>query len=174
MTDKIVSGKVAVLMGSDSDWSAMQSAVDVLAEFDIAYDVHVMSAHRTPGVVQEFAEKAEENGFSVIIAGAGMSAALPGVVAAHTTLPVIGVPVEAGALHGVDALLSVAQMPPGIAVAAVGIGSSGARNAGILAVQMMAMSDKKLADEVKKYRSKMAESVDKRNQILRRQLGLQG
>ena len=151
--------KVAVLMGSDSDLPKIQKAVDILKDFQVPCTVRVMSAHRTPDVVREFAESAEANGIEVILAAAGGAAHLAGVVAAHTILPVVGIPVEGGALHGLDALLSTVQMPGGIAVAAVGIGSGGATNAGLLAVQILARQDPALRAALVAYRAKRAEQV---------------
>ena len=135
--------KVAILMGSDSDFGVMSKAVSVLKEFDIPVEVHVYSAHRTPEKVAEFASNAKDNGFGVIIAGAGMAAALAGVVAGHTTLPVIGVPLKSNALEGVDALLSTVMMPSGIPVATVAI--DGSKNAAYLAAQILAVGDEEHA-----------------------------
>jgi len=137
--------RVAVVFGSDSDWSVMEKCVKQLAEFGEAAFVEVMSAHRNPERVHSFASDAETNGFEVIIAGAGMSAALAGTIAAKTTLPVIGVPLASGTLQGIDALLSTVQMPPGVPVAGTGIGVAGAKNAALLAVQIIARKDEKLA-----------------------------
>ena len=130
-----MSALVAVIMGSDSDWSVMSAAAEALAEFDIPHEAHVVSAHRTPLGMVEYAQQAAGRGLKVIIAGAGMSAALPGVAAAHSDLPVIGVPILGKALGGLDALLSAVQMPPGIPVACVAI--DGAKNAGILAARII-------------------------------------
>ena len=133
--------KVALLMGSNSDLPKIQSCIDTLKKLDIPCVVRVMSAHRTPELVAEFTEAAADNGFGVIIAAAGGAAHLAGAVAAHTQLPVIGIPVEGGALHGLDALLATVQMPGGIPVATVGIGSGGATNAALLAAQILGVSD---------------------------------
>jgi 5-(carboxyamino)imidazole ribonucleotide mutase len=133
--------KVALLMGSNSDLPKIQSCIDTLKKLDIECVVRIMSAHRTPELVAEFTESAADNGFGVIIAAAGGAAHLAGTVAAHTMLPVIGIPVEGGALHGLDALLATVQMPGGIPVATVGIGSGGATNAALLAAQILAVSD---------------------------------
>ena len=133
--------KVALLMGSNSDLPKIQSCIDTLKKLEIECVVRVMSAHRTPELVAEFTESAIDNGFGVIIAAAGGAAHLAGAVAAHTILPVIGIPVEGGALHGLDALLATVQMPGGIPVATVGIGSGGATNAALLAAQILAVSD---------------------------------
>ena len=149
--------KVAILMGSDSDFGVMSKAVSVLKEFGIPVEVHVYSAHRTPEKVAEFATNAKDNGFGVIIAGAGMAAALAGVVAGHTTLPVIGVPLKSNALEGVDALLSTVMMPSGIPVATVAI--DGSKNAAYLAAQILAIGDEELAKKVLEYRQKQSAAV---------------
>ena len=149
--------KVAILMGSDSDFSVMSKAVSVLKEFEIPVEVHVYSAHRTPEKVAEFASNAKDNGFGVIIAGAGMAAALAGVVAGHTTLPVIGVPLKSNALEGVDALLSTVMMPSGIPVATVAI--DGSKNAAYLAAQILAVDDEELAKKVLENRQKQSAAV---------------
>lgn len=149
--------KVAILMGSDSDFGVMSKAVSVLKEFGIPVEVHVYSAHRTPEKVAEFATNAKDNGFGVIIAGAGMAAALAGVVAGHTTLPVIGVPLKSNALEGVDALLSTVMMPSGIPVATVAI--DGSKNAAYLAAQILAISDEELAKKVLENRQKQSAAV---------------
>ena len=144
-------------MGSDSDFGVMSKAVSVLKEFGIPVEVHVYSAHRTPEKVAEFATNAKDNGFGVIIAGAGMAAALAGVVAGHTTLPVIGVPLKSNALEGVDALLSTVMMPSGIPVATVAI--DGSKNAAYLAAQILAISDEELAKKVFENRQKQSAAV---------------
>ena len=149
--------KVAILMGSDSDFGVMSKAVSVLKEFGIPVEVHVYSAHRTPEKVAEFATKAKDNGFGVIIAGAGMAAALAGVIAGHTTLPVIGVPLKSNVLEGVDALLSTVMMPSGIPVATVAI--DGSKNAAYLAAQILAISDEELAKKVLENRQKQSAAV---------------
>ena len=149
--------KVAILMGSDSDFSVMSKAVSVLKEFEIPVEVHVYSAHRTPEKVAEFASNAKDNGFGVIIAGAGMAAALAGVVAGHTTLPVIGVPLKSNVLEGVDALLSTVMMPSGIPVATVAI--DGSKNAAYLAAQILAVGDEELAKKVLENRQKQNAAV---------------
>lgn len=149
--------KVAILMGSDSDFGVMSKAVSVLKEFGILVEVHVYSAHRTPEKVAEFATNAKDNGFGVIIAGAGMAAALAGVVAGHTTLPVIGVPLKSNVLEGVDALLSTVMMPSGIPVATVAI--DGSKNAAYLAAQILAISDEELAKKVFENRQKQSAAV---------------
>ena len=149
--------KVAILMGSDSDFGVMSKAVSVLKEFGIPVEVHVYSAHRTPERVAEFASNAKDNGFGVIIAGAGMAAALAGVVAGHTTLPVIGVPLKSNVLEGVDALLSTVMMPSGIPVATVAI--DGSKNAAYLAAQILAVNDEELAKKVLENRQKQSAAV---------------
>ena len=156
--------KVAILMGSDSDFGVMSKAVSVLKEFEIPVEVHVYSAHRTPEKVAEFASKAKDNGFGVIIAGAGMAAALAGVVAGHTTLPVIGVPLKSNALEGVDALLSTVMMPSGIPVATVAI--DGSKNAAYLAAQILAVGDEELAKKVLEIRQKQSAAVLVKDQEL--------
>jgi len=135
---------VSIIMGSTSDLPVMEKAAKILDEFDIPFEINALSAHRTPEKVEEFAKNAKDNGFKVIIAGAGMAAHLPGVIAAMTPLPIIGVPIKAS-LEGVDALYSIVQMPPGIPVATVGI--NGAMNAGLLAVQILASGDEKLMEK---------------------------
>ena len=149
--------KVAILMGSDSDFGVMSKAVSVLKEFEIPVEVHVYSAHRTPEKVAAFASNAKDNGFGVIIAGAGMAAALAGVVAGHTTLPVIGVPLKSNVLEGVDALLSTVMMPSGIPVATVAI--DGSKNAAYLAAQILAVGDEELAKKVLENRQKQSTAV---------------
>lgn len=149
--------KVAILMGSDSDFGVMSKAVSVLKEFGIPVEVHVYSAHRTPEKVAEFATNAKDNGFGVIIAGAGMAAALAGVIAGHTTLPVIGVPLKSNVLEGVDALLSTVMMPSGIPVATVAI--DGSKNAAYLAAQILAVNDEELAKKVLENRQKQSAAV---------------
>ena len=153
---------VGILMGSDSDLKVMEEAVAIFKKFDIAYEMTVASAHRSPARAADFAATAKNRGMKVIIAGAGMAAHLAGVVAAHTTLPVIGVPIDASALQGLDALLSTVQMPPGVPVATVSIGKAGARNAGILAVQMLALSDPELADRLDAFKKEMAAQVEQK------------
>ena len=161
---------VAVVIGSDSDWATMKACVDQLAELGIACDVQVMSAHRTPQRVHEFARSAAGAGVKVVIAGAGLAAALAGTVAANTRLPVIGVPLASGPLQGIDALLSTVQMPPGVPVAGVGIGQVGARNAALFAAQILALQEPTVAEALEKFRRNLAETVDKKNQELRERL----
>ncbi|MBO0412598.1 5-(carboxyamino)imidazole ribonucleotide mutase [Enterococcus hulanensis] len=151
--------EVAVIMGSTSDWETMKHACESLDELGVAYEKRVVSAHRTPDLMFDFAEKAREKGIKVIIAGAGGAAHLPGMVAAKTTLPVIGVPVQSKALNGLDSLLSIVQMPGGIPVATTAIGKAGATNAGLLAAQMLSMYDKKVAERLEEKRQQMTQSV---------------
>ncbi|MGM9593901.1 MAG: 5-(carboxyamino)imidazole ribonucleotide mutase [Candidatus Onthomonas sp.] len=149
--------KVAVIMGSDSDLPVMQETVDKLKLFGIPYEVRVISAHRTPAAAEQFASHAAENGFGVLIAGAGKAAHLGGVLAAYTTLPVIGVPIKTSMMGGLDSLLSIVQMPSGIPVATVGV--NGAANAGILAAQMLAVGDEALTAKLASFKEEMARSV---------------
>ena len=147
--------KVAIIMGSDSDWNVMQAAAETLKEFEVEFVHRVVSAHRTPEDMLNFAKTAKENGYSVIIAGAGGAAHLPGMVASLTTLPVIGVPVRGSNLEGMDSLLSIVQMPRGIPVATVAINNS--MNAALLAVRILATSDSKLSERLETYHNNMAE-----------------
>jgi len=149
-------------MGSDSDLEVMKQSADMLKYFDIPYEMTVASAHRSPAKAAKFASLAIERGIKVIIAGAGHAAHLAGVLAAHTRLPVIGVPIDSSCLNGWDSLLSTVQMPPGVPVAVVSIGKSGAKNAGILAAQILALSDAKLAKSLEKYKIEMAEKVEEK------------
>ena len=147
--------QVGVIMGSKSDWETMSHACEILETFEIPFEKKVVSAHRTPDLMFEYAEEAREKGLKVIIAGAGGAAHLPGMVAAKTTLPVIGVPVQSKALNGLDSLLSIVQMPGGVPVATVAIGVAGAKNAGLLATQILAAFDDTLAERLKQYRQAM-------------------
>ena len=148
-------------MGNDSDFPVVKGAVEKLRAFDVPCEVHVMSAHRTPEAAAEFSKNAAAEGFGVIIAAAGKAAHLAGVLAAHTVLPVIGIPIKSSALDGLDALLATVQMPPGIPVATVGI--DGAANAAILAVQMLALSDASLAEKLQDMKTDMADGVAKKD-----------
>jgi len=150
---------VGILMGSDSDLPVMEEAAKVLGEFDIPYEMTVSSAHRTPRRTAHYARGAEKRGLKVIIAGAGSAAHLAGVVASETTLPVIGVPIDSSPLKGLDSLLSTVQMPAGIPVATVAVGRAGAKNAGILAAQILSLSDTRLRKKLKDHRRKMARQV---------------
>lgn len=154
-----MSALVGVIMGSKSDWSTMKSAVDMLEEFEVPYEVKVVSAHRTPDLMFEYAETAEERGLEVIIAGAGGSAHLPGMVASKTIIPVLGVPVQSKALSGQDSLLSIVQMPGGIPVGTLAIGEAGAKNAGILAAQIVGNHNHKIRQKVAKFRLEQTQSV---------------
>jgi 5-(carboxyamino)imidazole ribonucleotide mutase len=148
---------VAVIMGSQSDWPTMKEACDVLTEFGIPFESHILSAHRTPDDMREFAMNARKNGIKVIIAGAGGAAHLPGMTASYTTLPVIGVPILSKALAGVDSLLSIVQMPKGIPVATVAIGN--AANAGLLALQILSINEEALTTKLESFRKKQSEAV---------------
>lgn len=154
---------VSIIMGSTSDLPVMEKACQYLNDMQIPFEVNALSAHRTPDAVEAFAKGAEERGIKVIIAGAGMAAALPGVIAASTTLPVIGVPIK-GMLDGLDALLSIVQMPPGIPVATMGV--NGALNAAILASEMLALADVQVAQKVKAYKATLGKKIEKANQEL--------
>jgi 5-(carboxyamino)imidazole ribonucleotide mutase len=166
MTNPKISVKpvVGILMGSDSDWPAMKAAADVLAQFGIAGEARVISAHRTPRDLEDYAASAHQRGLRVIIAGAGGAAHLPGVTAAFTTLPVIGVPIESKSLKGLDSLLSIVQMPPGVPVATVGIGA--AKNAGLLAVQILAVGDTTLQKKLASFKVKLAGESRAKNRAL--------
>lgn len=150
---------IAVVMGSDSDWPVMQAAVDVLKQFGVPHEARVVSAHRTPDLMFEFAETAAKNGFRAIIAGAGGAAHLPGMIAAKTTLPVLGVPVPSKHLQGQDSLLSIVQMPKGIPVATFAIGEAGAFNAGLFAVALLATTDAALAKKLAEFRKNQTDKV---------------
>ena len=154
-----MSAIVGVIMGSKSDWPTMKSATDMLDMFGINYEVKVVSAHRTPDLMFEYAETAQDRGFEVIIAGAGGSAHLPGMVASKTIVPVLGVPVQSKALSGQDSLLSIVQMPGGIPVGTLAIGESGAKNAGILAAQIIGNHNEEVRKKVAKFRSDQTQSV---------------
>jgi len=162
--------RVAVLMGSDSDWSVMSAAAERLAYFGIEHEVQVMSAHRTPRLVAEYVSAAPGRGIEVFIVGAGAAAHLAGVVAAHTYRPVIGVPLAATGLNGMDALLATVQMPAGVPVATVAIGQAGAENAAILAAQILALSDHGLAEKLDEFKAEMARKVTAKNDALRRKI----
>jgi len=160
------SAAVGIVMGSDSDLGVMQETTRILKQFEVPYEITVASAHRSPDRAAKFATTARERGVRVIIAGAGHAAHLAGAMAAHTSLPVIGVPIDSSCLQGFDALLSTVQMPPGIPVATVSIGKSGARNAGILAVQILALSDGVLEAKLADFKMDMAEKVAQKAQAL--------
>ncbi|MGE7772800.1 5-(carboxyamino)imidazole ribonucleotide mutase [Viridibacillus arvi] len=150
-----MSSKIGVIMGSSSDWETMKHACDVLDELQIPYEKKVVSAHRTPDLMFEYAQEARTRGLHVIIAGAGGAAHLPGMVAAKTTLPVIGVPVQSKALNGLDSLLSIVQMPGGVPVATVAIGKAGATNAGLLAAQILSTTDSEITEKIEVRRQAM-------------------
>ncbi|MDD5217252.1 MAG: 5-(carboxyamino)imidazole ribonucleotide mutase [Candidatus Omnitrophica bacterium] len=162
--------KVSILMGSDSDLEVMQEAVQVLKDFGIEHDVKVLSAHRSPALVSQFASQACAEGVKVIIAGAGGAAHLAGVLAAHTTLPVIGVPIASTALNGMDALLATVQMPAGVPVATVAVGKAGARNAAILAVQMLALNDTQLVKKLQDFKNRLEADIKTKNEKLQQKL----
>ncbi|USI64786.1 5-(carboxyamino)imidazole ribonucleotide mutase [Lactococcus petauri] len=158
---------VAVIMGSLSDWETMKQATHILEEFGIDFDKKVVSAHRTPEIMMNFAKNAEQQGYKLIIAGAGGAAHLPGMVAAVTLLPVIGVPIQSRALSGLDSLYSIVQMPGGVPVASMAIGTSGAKNAALYAIQILALADKSLVEKLKKYRKEAADiSVSSTKELL--------
>ncbi|MBI1369920.1 MAG: 5-(carboxyamino)imidazole ribonucleotide mutase [Planctomycetes bacterium] len=156
-----------ILMGSDSDWEAMSKCHELLSELGIAHDVHVASAHRTPAKVLKIVEDAPGRGVKVFICAAGMAAHLAGVVAAHAHCPTIGVPMKGGVMDGLDALLSTVQMPPGVPVATVGVGSAGAKNAAVLAAQIIALTDPNLAKKVTAWRAGQTEQVEAKDAKLR-------
>lgn len=160
---------VAIVMGSDSDLEIMREAAKALHEFGIAYEIDVTSAHRSPARTREFARAAAGRGIKVIIAGAGGAAHLAGVIAAETTLPVIGVPIPSTSLGGLDALLATVQMPAGIPVATVAIGKAGATNAGILAAQILAVADEGIASKMKAHKEKLARGVEEKSRKVRSQ-----
>ena len=162
---------VAIVMGSKSDWPVLEFTYNTLKEFGIDASVKIMSAHRTPHEAADFAENAQENGYKVIIGAAGGAAHLAGVLAGHTTLPVIGIPVKGWALDGMDSLLSTVQMPKGVPVATVAIGKAGAINAAVLAVQMLALSDDELKARLLEYKKNMAAEVLKADAELQAELG---
>jgi 5-(carboxyamino)imidazole ribonucleotide mutase len=151
--------KVGIIMGSKSDWPTMKNAADMLDKFGIAYETTVVSAHRTPQLLAEYATNAAGRGLKVIIAGAGGAAHLPGMAAAFTSLPVLGVPVQSKALKGLDSLLSIVQMPKGVAVGTLAIGDAGAANAGLLAAQILATSDAELMTKIDQFRKDQTDSV---------------
>ena len=150
---------VGIIMGSDSDLGVMQEAVKVLKQFEVGFEIGVYSAHRSPHRTLEYVKSARQRGLKVIIAGAGSSAHLAGVTAAETTLPVIGVPIDSSPLSGLDSLLSTVQMPPGVPVATMGVGKSGATNAGFFAIQILALSDEKLTGKLTEYKEQLEKSV---------------
>ena len=160
--------KVAVLMGSDSDWPVVKAACAQLKEWEIPFEAHILSAHRTPAAAAEFAKNARANGFGVILCAAGMAAHLAGAIAANTTLPVVGIPMKGGAMDGLDALLATVQMPSGIPVATVAL--NGAKNAAVLAAQILAVTDEALAARLDAARAAMAEQIVKKEAALQAEL----
>ena len=165
MKDNKMSAKIGVIMGSQSDWSTMKNTVDVIGSFNIPYELNIVSAHRTPNRLYEYAKQAEAKGIKVIIAGAGGAAHLPGMIASLTTLPVLGVPILSEAMKGMDSLLSIVQMPSGVPVGTLAIGQSGATNAGLLSLQILAINDQVLAKKIKNYRAKQTDSVLEKPEI---------
>ena len=163
-----MSKKAAVIMGSDSDFPVVKAALTELKKYGVPFECHVMSAHRTPAEAARFADNAKENGFGVIICAAGMAAHLAGVIAGHTTLPVIGIPMKSSVLDGMDALLATVMMPPGVPVATVAI--NGAKNAAVLAVQMLALGDEELAAKLETEKKAMAEGVKAKDAKLQEEI----
>ena len=150
---------VAIIMGSKSDWDIMSHSADILTQFNISHESKVISAHRTPELLDEYCSEAKQKGVKIFITGAGLAAALPGVVAAKTTLPVIGVPLEASSLEGLDALLSIVQMPPGIPVGTMTIGKAGAINAALYATAILALQDETIGEKIQSYRDEKAQKI---------------
>jgi 5-(carboxyamino)imidazole ribonucleotide mutase len=159
MSKKQRSALVAVIMGSKSDWETMRHTAEVLNEFDISFETRIVSAHRTPDFMAEYAKNAESRGLQIIIAGAGGAAHLPGMVASHTSLPVIGVPVQSHSLQGLDSLLSIVQMPGGVPVATMAIGKAGATNAALFAIRMLAVSNPNLRKRLRSFHAEQTERV---------------
>ncbi|EJO68749.1 5-(carboxyamino)imidazole ribonucleotide mutase [Leptospira kirschneri] len=158
--------KVAIIMGSHSDWETMKEAEIILKEFGVSIHKEIVSAHRSPELMLEFSKSAKEKGYSVIIAGAGGAAHLPGMVASMTTLPVLGVPVQSKTLNGLDSLLSIVQMPGGVPVGTLAIGTAGAKNAGLLAVRILALQDPILSEKLERYRNQIREDAPSKNKDL--------
>ena len=163
--------EVGIVMGSDSDLNVMEETASILKKFGISYEMTVASAHRSPKKAAKFAASAHKRGIKVIIAGAGHAAHLAGNIAAYTSLPVIGVPIDSSCLQGLDALLSTVQMPPGVPVATVSIGKSGAKNAGVLAIQILALTDSALAKKLESYKKELAKQVDQKAKKLKNHSG---
>ena len=163
--------EVGIVMGSDSDLNVMEETAWILKKFGISYEMTVASAHRSPKKAAKFAASAHKRGIKVIIAGAGHAAHLAGNIAAYTSLPVIGVPIDSSCLQGLDALLSTVQMPPGVPVATVSIGKSGAKNAGVLAIQILALTDSTLAKKLESYKKELAKQVDQKAKKLKNHSG---
>ncbi|MBI3584571.1 MAG: 5-(carboxyamino)imidazole ribonucleotide mutase [Nitrospinae bacterium] len=158
---------IAIVMGSDSDLAVMEEAGKVLDSFGIGYEITIASAHRSPDKTREYIHSAEKNGIKIMIAGAGWAAHLAGVIAAETTMPVIGVPIDSSPLLGLDSILSILQMPSGIPVAAMALGKGGAKNAAILAVQILAVSDKSLQKKLKAYKKRLSDEVEEKDKRLK-------
>jgi phosphoribosylaminoimidazole carboxylase PurE protein len=160
--------RVLIVMGSDSDMQIMQEAETILKRFKIPYDITIASAHRSPERTRKIAKEAEKRGINVIIAGAGSAAHLAGVIAAHTIIPVIGVPIDSSPLKGIDALFSTVQMPPGVPVATMAVGKAGAKNAAIFAVQILMAKDSRLAEELRRYREHMSEEIIEKSKKIKK------
>ncbi|EMO53537.1 5-(carboxyamino)imidazole ribonucleotide mutase [Leptospira noguchii] len=158
--------KVAIIMGSHSDWETMKEAEIILKEFGVSIHKEIVSAHRSPELMLEFSKSAKEKGYSVIIAGAGGAAHLPGMVASMTTLPVLGVPIQSKTLNGLDSLLSIVQMPGGVPVGTLAIGTAGAKNAGLLAIRILALQDSVLSEKLERYRNRIREDALSKNKDL--------
>ncbi|EMO43082.1 phosphoribosylaminoimidazole carboxylase, catalytic subunit [Leptospira noguchii serovar Autumnalis str. ZUN142] len=158
--------KVAIIMGSHSDWETMKEAEIILKEFGVSIHKEIVSAHRSPELMLEFSKSAKEKGYSVIIAGAGGAAHLPGMVASMTTLPVLGVPIQSKTLNGLDSLLSIVQMPGGVPVGTLAIGTAGAKNAGLLAIRILALQDSVLSEKLERYRNRIRENALSKNKDL--------
>jgi 5-(carboxyamino)imidazole ribonucleotide mutase len=167
----MVQPQVAIVMGSERDWPKIRAAADTLAEFGVAYEAHVMSAHRSPDSVREFARSASERGIAVIIAAAGGAAHLAGTIAAHATLPVIGLPIPTDCLGGMDSLLSIVQMPSDVPVAAMSVGKGGPRNAGLFALQILALGNAELAARLRHHKQQLAHNVHEQDERLQEQTG---
>ena len=167
----MIQPKVAIVLGSDSDYPVIQEMTLILEDFGIPYEINISSAHRSPDRTHRYAATLEERGIQVVIACAGAAAHLAGVIASHTILPVIGVPMDSSPLKGIDSLLSTAMMPAGVPVATMGIGKAGATNAGVLAVQILARSDPSLANNLKEHKKQMADRVEERDRELRKSRG---
>jgi 5-(carboxyamino)imidazole ribonucleotide mutase len=161
---------VGIVMGSESDYETLQLAEEILVEFNIPYEVNVVSAHRTPKIMFDYAMTARERGLKVVIAGAGGAAHLPGMISSLTTLPVLGVPIESRALKGIDSLLSIVQMPGGVPTATFSIGSAGATNAALFAVQILSLSDTALSDRLNQYRERRAQSALAGNETVQKRM----
>jgi len=168
---EITSPQVGIVMGSDSDWPKIKSVAAALDQFDVRYETRVMSAHRTPETVRQYATMAAARGVKVIVAAAGGAAHLAGIVASHTRLPVIGIPVTTDFLGGLDSLLSTVQMPGDVPVATVGVGSGGARNAGLLAVEILALGDRTLQEKLASFKHQLVDEVNAKNAALQELLG---